>query len=494
MTKKLVIIGFDGFDKDLMKSYSDDLPTLNKIFNSNQEISMKSTFPYDSETAWATIYSGLNPAKTGIVHFENPFVEKKTKIDEKLISNQMKNNTFWDCLSNNGKRVCVLFPHACYPGWDVNGIMVCRSMKAKESRTIQAHPDNTLDQYKNKNFDTMRDMPTQSTISKTIKDAEKLVQNELDLGISLYTQRSWDLFFIYSSTADFICHCFWHYCDERDPYYIKNDEMKGVIKKFYIQYDNFVETFLNKIDNDTGLIIISDHGHGMRPTRVVNFNEMFRKNKLIDINKKGININKNYERLLRILKGIISKYELSAFAQVFFARFPKLKEDIAKSKIIDYPKSICHVSDPSAIKSYSYGGIVINQKAIKSSSHYEGIRNQIFDMFEDLVDPSTGTKIFQWVKRRDDLYEGPFLDRYPDILFELNENYGVGWEICTDLITQSKTHLIQPGGHKLETPILLCHNLPQPKRVSVDLMDIAPTVTELFDIKMNCEGRSIFSD
>ena len=59
-----------------------------------------------------------------------------------------------------------------------------------------------------------------------------------------------------------------------------------------------------------------------------------------------------------------------------------------------------------------------------------------------------GKFIFTWVKRREDLYSGELIDRYPDILYEMLPQYGSGFSLHTDLITVNPTHKKISGGHK----------------------------------------------
>lgn len=51
----------------------------------------------------------------------------------------------------------------------------------------------------------------------------------------------------------------------------------GVIKHFYINMDEIIGRFLKVMKSDGKLVVISDHGHGMRCTHCFNINEFLRK-------------------------------------------------------------------------------------------------------------------------------------------------------------------------------------------------------------------------
>lgn len=492
---KLMVIGIDGFDKGLLHRFIDELPNLKSIIDYCHDISLRSTYPYDSETAWATIYTGLNPAKTGVVNYKNLFKENKIELSEEYIYKQLKGKTIWDYISRNGKKVCVLFPHACYPAWQVNGVMVDRSMRAEEGFPITSYPPRIDIGEKLYSLNTMRKIPSKKDLDKVILLSKELIANELKFGLNMLEKYEWDFFFIYSSTVDYIQHFFWNYFDENDPTFSGDNSYRNIIKEFYVCYDKFVGKFLENLDENTGLMVLSDHGHGMRPVKIVNINEILRKQGYLSLktnNKRTFNYVVEY--IKDSLKSVVIKYPLVEFAKIILREFPSLREEYVKSSIVDWENTLAHVSDPSGIKSYSYGGVVINRDRISSTEQYEKIRSIIIDKLKPLKDPLNEKPLFEWVCGREELYEGEYLCMYPDIVFELSNKYGVGWEIGKPLITNSKTHLLQPGGHKVDTAVLLLYNVPKVKKYDTYLEDIAPTVLDLLNIKgdFNFDGRSIF--
>jgi predicted AlkP superfamily phosphohydrolase/phosphomutase len=124
---KVLFIGLDSVDINLLAKFEEYLPNLTKLKKTGQNVKIESVFPPDSDTAWATIYTSLNPAEHGIIEFVDP-LEKSMKIQHVEKDNTpIKFKTFWDIAGNCGKKVCVITPHLCYPVWEVNGIMIGRS-------------------------------------------------------------------------------------------------------------------------------------------------------------------------------------------------------------------------------------------------------------------------------------------------------------------------------------------------------------------------------
>lgn len=69
---KVLFLGIDALDRLLLEKFHDHLPNLSKLENAGRSLIISSTFPPDSDTAWATISTGLNPAQHGIVRFVDP--------------------------------------------------------------------------------------------------------------------------------------------------------------------------------------------------------------------------------------------------------------------------------------------------------------------------------------------------------------------------------------------------------------------------------------
>jgi predicted AlkP superfamily phosphohydrolase/phosphomutase len=69
--KKVVILGFDGVDPDLVQQYLDEgrLPNIRKLRDEGTFSALGTTYPPESPVAWASFHTGVNPGKHGIYDF-----------------------------------------------------------------------------------------------------------------------------------------------------------------------------------------------------------------------------------------------------------------------------------------------------------------------------------------------------------------------------------------------------------------------------------------
>ncbi len=497
MKEQLVIIGIDSMDRELLYRYLDVLPNFSQLIEDNADIELSSVFPPDSDTAWASIYTGLNPAKHGIVNFVDPLEKQALYETDYLDNSSIKGKTFWDALSRADKSVCLVYPHVAYPVWKVNGFMIAPKPKSDE---FQMYPADFPFDFEFDKLEVPKRIPNTKAEYKTfLKSFEAIVINEFDFARKMHEGYSWDLFFFYSSALDFIQHIFWNYCDPQDPTYPKGKNPYGnVIKDFYVLHDRLIGDFMRAIDRNTILLVLSDHGHSMRPVNLFNINEFLRRDGLLAAKEtKAIPLRTISEKAKRTAVDVVQRVGLRGIALTLLRKSPRLKRMYTIPSTIDYEKTIACSSDLSGMKSYTYGGINVYRERLPDEEAYMATRRHIIDRLSKLTMPDSQQEMFEWISCREELYEGPHINKYPDILFKLQEGYGAGWGINLPLFSKTPAHSLFPGSHRRETPVLFFWNLGdrKPLRRTATLMDIAPTILDIFGFDVGgVDGMSLFCD
>jgi len=493
---KVAIIGIDGLDSKLLSTFIDTLPNFSKLKQGSPNIQLNSVFPPDSPTAWTTIYTGKNPAEHGIITFRDPFTPSSAC---EYLGNNISGDTFWDIAGNNGKKVCIIFPHLGYPVWPVNGVMVGRTTEVDiRDFNIQTYPNNMSERFDSMSLKPMTSYPIDP--GDIIDPTKKLILNEMEFGLRLLKNVEWDLYYIYFSSLDNIEHLFWMYFDKEDPEYKENNLYNEVIPEMYEYYDKYViGPIVQALDSNTTLIVISDHGHSMRPSKVVNINEILRRNGFLHsyVNGDGLNLNRHH--LLEILRKQIGKTVsesriMGKLASKFLSFYPKGMRIYTNSVPVDKDGTIACLSDPSGgLKAYSYAGIRINRDKISSVEEYEIIRDRIINSLLDIKVPDTSKNLVKWAIRREELYKGKYLSKYPDLLFRLRDDWGVNWEMDKSIYGHSFSHKLHSGNHRQETAVFLASGLSEARFDNMNLVDIAPTILDLLGIRREFafDGTSI---
>lgn len=485
MTSKTrcVVIGIDGLDADLLLRFRAQLPNFDKLMQKSPSIKMMSVFPPDSPTAWASIFTGLNPAKHGIVSFKDQL--SHSKVGEYLdYVHNITGRTFWDFAGKYGKKCCVIFPHLAYPPWPVNGILVSRTTEVDIRKfDIQAYPTDLPLACSPAKLKPITSFPTDP--GQIIQPTKNLILNEVQFGTRLLKDFDWDIFFIYFSSLDNIEHMFWMDFEtnaESTPY-------RYVIPNFYKFYDKHViGQFLKTIDSNTAFVVLSDHGHGLRPYNVVNVNKFLAEAGLLATKIKSSKLSDLHflqEFIKKKVTSLISEKRIAAkIASKSLSIFPQSLGFYTGSSPIDWKQTRAHLSDCSAgLKAYCYAGIRVRENI--QSPLYEQIRQSIIELLKQIKDPTSSEKIVEWAIRREDLYEGPFISRYPDVIFKLRNDWGVGWETNGPLYDRSISHKLFPGNHRQESAVFLL-SYPDEQRFKAcnpTLTDVAPTILRLLGIR-----------
>jgi predicted AlkP superfamily phosphohydrolase/phosphomutase len=489
MTAKVLIIGIDALDSTTISKHIHHLPNFQKLINSTGCAQFDGVFPPDSPTSWGSIYTGLNPAKHGIVLFVDPLKRVSKMVSKDVDDHTIHGKTFWDIASKAGKKVCIL-PHLLgYPVWPVNGIMIGRS---GVTQSVEAYPEDIKQKINLSDFRWAVDLFPGNDREKYIQLTKDQIAREREFALNLYKNNEFDIFFISFGELDPIQYSFWNYYDEKDPTYPGNNPYKNLIPEFYKIYDDIIGDFWSCSPEGISIIVVSDHGIGSRPVKLFNINEWLRQNNYLKLKTQTNRKTNIIVKLKKSLVNVIDKYNLGNIATFGLRRIPQLKDWFVSNKHINWDDSIAYLTDQSGIKNYPYGGIMV--KKIPSMD-YDTTRRTIIEGLKKIEDPDSGKRIFNWIYTREEIYEGEFLETYPDILFELDASFGAGTTVPDNLFGQSVSHNIAPGCHKQHHATFLIHSDKAVRKEKITLMDVTPTILHLLSLKTgeySFDGESIF--
>lgn len=492
--RRLLVIAIDALDAAQVEQFSDVLPNIKRLRQEGFYARLNSVWPPDSETAWASIYTGWNPARHGIFQFVDPLEKTAAYVAKERDSTILQGYTFWDLASAAGRNVCVLFPHIGYPSWPVNGMMVSR---ASVEADISVEPMVEASRYDFSGLSGVKGLVGRHHESY-VQACRELVERQLALNLQVLGERPWDLCFTYWSTLDLVQHQYWAYCDPEDPTFPGDTPLRHVIRDFYAMHDRVIGELIRQAGSDTTVMVLSDHGHGMRPVNILNINRLLREHGLLHVKSSGGATNQTTLRRLRNgVMDFVTRNELGNVAAELLKLAPWAKKMYLSTSMIDLDRTIAYITDMSGIKAYSYGGIQIAQRNLDGRS-YEAVRDEVMRLLQEVQAPEPdGGPVVRWIRPREELYDGPYLSRYPDLVFELQPGYGAGWDATGPLFDVSLSHNLYPGSHLGSNALFMLAG-PDAQRVARapdSLMDIAPTVLDILGVPGPAEidGRSVFA-
>ncbi|HEV7236385.1 MAG TPA: alkaline phosphatase family protein [Ktedonobacteraceae bacterium] len=463
---RVVMIGIDGLDADLLRVYGPLLPHIRRLMLESPFLELKASFPPDTASTWASLYTGLNPSNHGIVSSE---MQRQTTA-ARVAAAMEDGETFWEVASQAGKKVCVINPLLAYPASPMNKLMLTLPPVLPPPARLHTrirHPEALCEALQ----------------TLTLQQAEQ--------GLELFQREPWDLFYQQFDTLDYIQHALWHYSDPGDVAYPGRNKHAGRILDFYHLFDAIIGQFRSLMEPDDVLLVVSAHGHGRRCLYSLHLNEWLRRQGLLVARKKSTGL------LHRHYIQDWTQYhtrELLAQRHVPDALSPsKRPMSHYTARLITQEETVAHVVELAGRS--PFGGIALNRACIeRAGKAYEDVRSTILHQLRQLR--LKGRPAVYWAEVREHLYQGKYSEAYPDILFELQNEFGVSSALYGPLLTNNTAHSLLSGEHRMHGVCLL-GNIPRNVNIQDSIqepsvMDVAPTVLQLLDVlSANRNGQAL---
>lgn len=486
----MVLVGVDGLDPDRVTEWADDLPTLSRYAEATGSCGLQSVFPPDSVPAWCSIFTGLSPAGHGIVGYMDYMMDNPLDSTSGGYADVLKDNTMWDFLSAEGCKVDIINPFLAYPAWPVNGSMLSGPVALQAAVTMTPDAAYALGEDAPV-IGGVPDTPTgEASLPGFIERTRRDIVALTDLACERIAESGADFCFVTYLQLDRVQHFLWRFSDRNDGTYPGPTAFEGEVQRFYALIDSCVER-IERTAAGADVMVISDHGHGRRCERVLNVNEVLRRAGLFSSAVTGPRI-LNARYLLQAAKNtvleIAYKLQLEETAYSLAKRLPGRKS-LKTSAFMKGSSSLAELSNMSGTN--PFGGVrVSEQLARERGMDPSAVVAEVIEALEGVRLPD-GSRPVLWAKRREDLYAGPNLGAFPDVLFELQPDIGVGWSVEAPLLVTNTMHRRISGGHKrtgflgMNTPRFISGATP-----SVE--DVTPSVLTLLDVEVpaHLEGTS----
>lgn len=441
--RKVFILGIDGATFDVIKPLikKGELANFRKLIDSGTHGTLWSTIPTVSAPAWTSFATGKNCGKHSIIGFTKRDKNNGYKI-KYLMGNDNKSLTLWEVLSRKDKSVVVINVPMTYPPKKVNGILVSGS-DAVTTNASFTYPAS----FKEEIFKVSSDYRINLILGGYLSDDKRrhkaldMILSSIDarqkLVLHLMDNSPWDLFVVKFNNPDTVQHHFWKYADSTHPYHDPScdDRLKNSVSTVYKKLDNVLGDIMNKLDEDTTLIVMSDHGSGQRINKAIYLNEWLRTLGLLSKKDKGkrgglfslADIFYNFiEKVLSVLlknvpptiKGKIKKRLPGAVSRA---------TSYFKLAGIDWDNTKAFVGEVESIR--------INLKdefpngQVSRGKEYDELREKIIREIMELKDPETGERVIEKAYKREELYNGPCVHEFPDIILVPKDNkYDISWK------------------------------------------------------------------
>jgi len=506
--KKVLVIGIDGATFDIINPLIDGgkLPNLKKLIRSGASGILKSTFPPMSPPAWVSFMTGKNPGSHSIFGFREYDARSYNCYGVNMINSSFfSGKTIFDILSSKGLKVGVFKVPLTYPPWKVNGVMVSGfpSPDLRKAFTYPPELGEKLGKMALVSIENFNKMGPDGKLKEIKFDLDKRLANVEDL----ITSSTYDFFMFVLNTTDAIQHFFWKYMVSGlngDRSY-EVDRFKNVIFDMYEQVDAGIGKILEKVENDTLVVVMSDHGGMACSTKYFHVNAWLKSKGFLST--KNDLTGKLTGRLSFVINILASKgiTWIPTFRKIMPEKIQKNASDIAHGlRSIDTRHTLAYSTPLYA----NTCGIEINLEGrqsdgiVKSGAEYEKLRDDIINELK-VIRTEEGNRIVEEIYKKEEIYSGPEIERAPDIVFIFKSEYEAGNAIESQLITpvDKKSIDIWNGYHSMDG-VLIFRGEKIKKGMKIEhseLIDILPTIMYALNLSVptDVDGRvlkEIFED
>lgn len=473
----IVLLGFDALGWESLAPFMDEgvLPNVAAVLERGALGPLASVAYPSSAAAWSACMTGLEPGKTGVLAYEVP---RRGSYETCVFTPAMRTGEpVWRVVERHGRRVVI----AGIPSFGVepvNGVMVSGSFTADGLKTHPADLSPALHAL-GLDADPLEEVLNAEGISEDerFEFALRLFANRGRLALALYRLAAADLFtFIFVDTDRLLSRYF------ADP--ARRRAVAQVV-------DQIVGEFLTSLQPAVTLLIVSDHG--LRPYQR-NFNP-FRW--LYDggwLNAGAAKQARALEtRELRRKAGS----QLQYLAWWLARRLPGRDAPLLRwLPIPQFARGACGPGvQPvvwSATRAYPFPSwrfsvsmIRLNLRGrdpegvVAPGAEAEALIDEMRATLLKLRDPATGAPVVEWVRTREDLFEGPRVAEFPELFYKLTPPYCASnvRDYCGPLFYDEA----EPRSCHSHEGVLLAvgPSVQSSARVAARVADIAPTVLHL---------------
>jgi predicted AlkP superfamily phosphohydrolase/phosphomutase len=258
---KVLIMGLDGVPSNLLfKDLIQELPNIRNMIENGFSATLESCHPPITIPAWMVMMTSKTPGELGVYGWRQ---RKGYSYNEGWIANSqsIKEPKVWDLLSQQGKRVCLIGIPPSYPPVKVNGNMISCSLTPKDSKNF-TYPPELADEIQDLvGGKYLFDIPFRiDNRDEALKMLYEMTEKRSSVIKHLLKKEQWDYFMFVEIGFDRLHHMFWKYYDKTHPKYQPNNKYENVIPEYYKYVDKMIGEILSIIDDDTYVLIVSDHG------------------------------------------------------------------------------------------------------------------------------------------------------------------------------------------------------------------------------------------
>jgi predicted AlkP superfamily phosphohydrolase/phosphomutase len=393
------------------------LPRLAELARSGHSRYFQTELPI-AAGAWVTLLTGQSVATHGVIDYVDHDARSYDGLAGRhATSRDYADRTIQTILSNAGRQIASIYLPMTNPPWAVRGVLISGFPLDDERRppTFPADVRDRLPPFADRRLLSLRyDAPAriEAYLATNLKRIASVTAD-------VCRDAEFDVVMTCLPTPDLAHHYFWR---PDDPAALER------IYRTYAAIDTTIGRLVDLMDGSRDTVVVaSDHGGRAAPRRLFGVNRWL--------------AGAGYLRVKPAALGASLALGLTNRA-VAWAKRQRINHAVARHVTGRIRRRVSSMTHNTAFvdwsRSRAYGldffcplaGVELNlagrqADGIVPRAEYEPLRTEIMGRLSSLHDPASGAAVFARVLRREDLFDGAHLDRFPDVVGVLNDDYDV---------------------------------------------------------------------
>lgn len=258
---KLLVIGLDcATPQFLFDNPAVPLPNISGLIDRGAHGVLQSCDPPITVPAWSCMTTGADPGVLGCYGFRNR-LDRSYAPMRVSTARDVRLPRVWDILGDRGHQSIVLGVPQTFPPKPVHGHLVT-GLLTPDTNVHFTHPPSLASELQDTCGGYIIDVPEFRTddLERVIGELNRLLNNRFQIAEHLITTKPWDFFMMVEIGLDRLHHALWRYADPAHPGHVVNHPFGDAFHDYYRSLDTAIGRLLDHVPNDTGILLVSDHG------------------------------------------------------------------------------------------------------------------------------------------------------------------------------------------------------------------------------------------
>jgi predicted AlkP superfamily phosphohydrolase/phosphomutase len=496
MSTRLLVLGADALDKDLVRGWSDDgtLPAFRRLLRDGARGESEAPPGLFVGAVWPSFWTSTSPARHGRYCFEQMAPGSYETV--RVRPTDTREPPFWSALSGAGRRVAVLDVPKTFVAPELNGLQVVdwgTHDPDFEGPITWPEPwrDELIARYGRDEVGNCNRHGQSGEYARLRDQLVARVRARARMIRDVIAREEWDCVIAVFSESHCVGHQCWHL---HDPAHADHDaararEVGDPIRDVYAAIDAAVGEILEGLEPGTTAVVFGSHGMRAHYDATFLLDEMLRRMERPAAaphapgTKRRPLAKRIWKRLPPGVRAVLAPLKDPAKAALGL-------EGVAARRYFALPNNdACGAIRVNLIGREPSGRV--------RSEDFDAVCAQIERDLLDFVNAETGEPLVRRVLRTAELYRGPALEHLPDLMVEWNRDAPVSrvrspkaGEIA-GRYTKCRTGDHSPSGFFCMIGEDVVRG---PVSRGVSIMDFGPTIAERLGVALpGVDGRS-FAD